>query len=295
MSLLAAMSAEVGEHSLSAAELPNPYIRNQDVARVLLLAAPRQCEILAPIFQRWGARVKAWSDSEPLRSFAPHYFGAAFIAVSHCGAQSDSLVRDLLAPPTACKSVVILDEGDVDWAPRASVLLDAHRFVPAAAAESVWIDALFDTIQATVRYRMSYLSRPKEATCPPRRTATQHPIDPPICRLEALEELQADPGAWPIRAWIQAVVSRYVNEHRLSDRQREILPLLLAGFEYKEIAARCGISPETVSTHTRLLRERIGVASTKELWRRLLEEHVTSGVEGCSAPDARLERTSSLK
>jgi len=62
----------------------------------------------------------------------------------------------------------------------------------------------------------------------------------------------------------------------------------LAGFEYKEIAARCGISPETVSTHTRLLRERIGVASTKELWRRLLEEHVTSGVAG-AGPDVRLD------
>ena len=76
---------------------------------------------------------------------------------------------------------------------------------------------------------------------------------------------------------------RYTTEYELSERQRQILPLLLADFEYKEIATRYSISHETVSTHARLIRDRIGVASTKELWRRLLEEHVTAPLHESAA------------
>jgi DNA-binding CsgD family transcriptional regulator len=50
----------------------------------------------------------------------------------------------------------------------------------------------------------------------------------------------------------------------LTDREREILALLADGLGNKQIAARLGISTNTVKTHLELLFEKIGVSSRAE-------------------------------
>ncbi|SRR5579871_2066307 len=50
----------------------------------------------------------------------------------------------------------------------------------------------------------------------------------------------------------------------LSNREREILALLADGLGNKQIAARLGISTNTVKTHLELLFDKIGVSSRAE-------------------------------
>jgi DNA-binding NarL/FixJ family response regulator len=50
----------------------------------------------------------------------------------------------------------------------------------------------------------------------------------------------------------------------LSNREREILALLADGLVNKQIAARLGISPNTVKTHLELLFEKLGVTTRAE-------------------------------
>ena len=47
----------------------------------------------------------------------------------------------------------------------------------------------------------------------------------------------------------------------LTNREREILALLADGLGNKQIAARLGVSPNTVKTHLELLFDKIGVRS----------------------------------
>ena len=50
----------------------------------------------------------------------------------------------------------------------------------------------------------------------------------------------------------------------LSNREREILALLADGLGNKQIAARLGISPNTVKTHLEMLFDKLGVSSRAE-------------------------------
>jgi len=50
----------------------------------------------------------------------------------------------------------------------------------------------------------------------------------------------------------------------LSNRERQVLALLADGLGNKQIAARLGISTNTVKTHLELLFEKLGVASRAE-------------------------------
>ena len=55
-----------------------------------------------------------------------------------------------------------------------------------------------------------------------------------------------------------------VSGPTLSNREREILGLLADGLGNKQIAARLGISTNTVKTHLELLFEKLGVSSRAE-------------------------------
>lgn len=58
--------------------------------------------------------------------------------------------------------------------------------------------------------------------------------------------------------------SEAVAETILTNREREILALLADGLGNKQIAARLGISKNTVKTHLELLFEKLGVSSRAE-------------------------------
>lgn len=63
-----------------------------------------------------------------------------------------------------------------------------------------------------------------------------------------------------------------VVDAALTNREREILALLADGLGNKQIAARLGISANTVKTHLELLFEKLGVSSRAEA--------VAAGVKG---------------
>jgi DNA-binding CsgD family transcriptional regulator len=44
----------------------------------------------------------------------------------------------------------------------------------------------------------------------------------------------------------------------LTPRQQQITDLFLAGKTYREVAAECGISPETVNPTLRAVRDKVG-------------------------------------
>ena len=61
-----------------------------------------------------------------------------------------------------------------------------------------------------------------------------------------------------------APVEAAVEDHGLTNRQREVLDLLVAGLSNKEIAARLGISPKTVMHHTMAIYQVLGVRGRAE-------------------------------
>ncbi len=58
----------------------------------------------------------------------------------------------------------------------------------------------------------------------------------------------------------------------LTIRQREVLARVVEGARYKEIADALHISPATVETHCRRIRERLGVETRAQLIRHVLSQ-----------------------
>lgn len=62
---------------------------------------------------------------------------------------------------------------------------------------------------------------------------------------------------------------------RLSERERQVLELLLRGVSVNDIAQHLHLSPKTVSTHKARLMEKLGVASVPDLVRYALAHGLT--------------------
>jgi DNA-binding NarL/FixJ family response regulator len=80
------------------------------------------------------------------------------------------------------------------------------------------------------------------------------PISPPIARylLKRFRSLETTPGTPPVRL------------PRLSEREREVLGLIVKGFSYAEIARLLGVSAHTVTTHVRSIYGKLEVHSRGE-------------------------------
>lgn len=52
--------------------------------------------------------------------------------------------------------------------------------------------------------------------------------------------------------------ARGMATNSLTPRQQQVLDLWLDGKTYKEVAAECGISPETVNPHLKAVRKKLG-------------------------------------
>ncbi|MBM4461661.1 MAG: response regulator transcription factor [Chloroflexi bacterium] len=61
---------------------------------------------------------------------------------------------------------------------------------------------------------------------------------------------------------------------RLTEREREVLRLVVAGKSNKEIAQELVISPKTASVHRTNIMAKLGVRNSAELVRRALERHM---------------------
>lgn len=81
------------------------------------------------------------------------------------------------------------------------------------------------------------------------------PISPPIARY-LLRRFRPDAGATPDRP--------DPASPRLSEREHEVLTLIVKGFAYAEIAELLGVSPHTVTTHVRGIYRKLEVHSRGE-------------------------------
>lgn len=213
-----------------------------------------------------------------------------------------TIIRMAQSPSTAAPISVALVEDRADWRESLVLLLQgtpgyrcvgAHasaeaalRELPALAPEVVLMD-----IQLP---RMSGVAcvRPLKAALPATRILMltvfadcEHIFEalkagasgylskrtPPAELLKAIAEVHR--GGAPMGSDIAARVVEYFNrqgaaaapaEASLSPRERQVLELLTQGFLYKEIAARLGISFDTVQWHVRHVYEKLHVRSRSE-------------------------------
>jgi DNA-binding NarL/FixJ family response regulator len=63
-------------------------------------------------------------------------------------------------------------------------------------------------------------------------------------------------------------------EERLSDRERHVLMLLAQGKSYKEVGAALSVSPKTVSTYRSRVLRKLGLKTTADLVRYVVEHEV---------------------
>lgn len=68
---------------------------------------------------------------------------------------------------------------------------------------------------------------------------------------------------------LKKTVSAYVSDYNLSNREDEVLRLLMDGLSYKQIAASCNVTLDTISTHIRNIYSKLNIHSRAELAAKL--------------------------
>jgi DNA-binding CsgD family transcriptional regulator len=64
-----------------------------------------------------------------------------------------------------------------------------------------------------------------------------------------------------------------VEAFGLSDRERQIVPLVLRGASTQEIARALGLSPLTVQDHLKAIFDKLGVRSRRQIAGRIFFDH----------------------
>ena len=88
----------------------------------------------------------------------------------------------------------------------------------------------------------------------------------PIVDREMFREVEAPPVEVPAEAFLEG--------RDLSERQADVLQLLLRGMSEKEVARQLGVSTHTVHTHVKKLYAEFGVSSRGELLARFVDQRV---------------------
>jgi DNA-binding NarL/FixJ family response regulator len=106
--------------------------------------------------------------------------------------------------------------------------------------------------------------------------------DPPHKYIEAINEVYN--GGAPMSATVAkkmlgffsnknvVLVSPGNNDYRLSDREKELLRLMVEGHDYKTIAEKTFISYETVRTHVKHIYKKLHVASRSEAVMKAIQQ-----------------------
>src|SRR5947209_4258512 len=76
---------------------------------------------------------------------------------------------------------------------------------------------------------------------------------------------------------LQQTAGTGVNPYGLSQRELEVLELVVQGLPDKEIALRLGVRPDTASKHVNAIRTKMGVHSRTEAAIRAVREGVVDG------------------
>ena len=68
---------------------------------------------------------------------------------------------------------------------------------------------------------------------------------------------------------LKKTVSSYATDFNLSNRENEVLKLLMDGLSYKQIAATCNVTIDTISSHIRNIYSKLNIHSRSELAAKL--------------------------
>ncbi len=68
---------------------------------------------------------------------------------------------------------------------------------------------------------------------------------------------------------LKKTLSSYASEFNLSNRENEVLHLLMDGLSYKQIAATCNVTLDTISSHIRSIYSKLNIHSRSELAAKL--------------------------
>ena len=71
------------------------------------------------------------------------------------------------------------------------------------------------------------------------------------------------------------LVSPGTNDYQLSDRERELLQMIVKGDNYKTIAEKAFISYETVRTHVKHIYKKLHVTSRNEAMMKAIQHGLT--------------------
>lgn len=82
------------------------------------------------------------------------------------------------------------------------------------------------------------------------------------------------------------ILALMVHSHGLTERERDVTELTLAGLATSEIAKRLGISPYTVQDHLKAIFEKVGVRSRRELVARIFYDQHFPRIMAGQRPDA---------
>lgn len=106
--------------------------------------------------------------------------------------------------------------------------------------------------------------------------------DPPHKYLDAINEVYS--GGAPVSATVAKkllgffsnknviLVAPNNTDYQLSDREKELLRLMVEGHDYKDIAAKSFISYETVRTHVKHIYKKLHVASRSEAVMKAIQQ-----------------------
>ena len=87
------------------------------------------------------------------------------------------------------------------------------------------------------------------------------------------EELTAQITTMTMEAKLAKVLSFVREDNPLSNREREILEMIIAGTKRKEIAETMHLSENTIKTYTRTLYGKLGISCREELYELLLQNN----------------------
>eukprot|EP01137_Pigoraptor_chileana_P019724 Opistho-2@81145 len=104
---------------------------------------------------------------------------------------------------------------------------------------------------------------------------------PPVKLLEAIQD--ANNGGAPMTSSIARKVLQMLpiqqkvtenNDYKLTERESEILNLLVKGNSYKMIAEKCSISIDTVRSHIKKIYDKLHVHSQTEAVAKAIHERI---------------------
>jgi DNA-binding NarL/FixJ family response regulator len=208
-------------------------------------------ETVARALARDGYTVKQVSSIataiDVVRAGAADY-RAAVVDLKLADGLALSVLRELRMPPYPVATVVLSGLG-VNEAAQIALSEGAYQLLLKPCSPDDVSRMVAGAVERTLEYRRwldgtDAASRPDPA---PRRSAVTLPLDQ--------------------QGFVRFMADLVIEAGRLSAAEARLVEPLMLGYEYGDIARRVGVSLQTVRTHVKMILAKLGLDSTRSLWR----------------------------